>query len=412
MRNTINRHTLANGLRVVHYQDSATAMVALNVMYNTGARDESPSLTGLAHLFEHCFFGGSQNVSDFDDILTAAGGESNAWTSNDFTVFHDVAPAHNAETLFYIESDRMLHPLLTPGIVDTQRSVVIEEFKQQCLNQPYGDTGHHLRQMVYDTHPYSWPVIGKSFEHLQNITPQHLRDWHNKHYAPDNAVLAITGNISADKAFTLAEKWFGPIPRRITPARKLPIIADLGTPKHKTVYGNVPTTALTIAFLTDGYGTTQYYAADAITDYLAAGKASLFFRKLIIDGDGTFTEADASITGSEDRGMLLLSARLANPESDPLAAVNKLIATVRTVATNGMPEYDLQRLKNKYRSMSIMGRMDYVALGQRIAAAEMHNSTIDNDMEKYLSLTQTDIAIAAKDILDSNPAVLVYKPSE
>lgn len=397
---------------MVHCRDASTAMVAMNVMYNVGARDESASLTGLAHLFEHCFFGGSENVDDFDGVLTEAGGESNAWTSNDFTVFHDVAPAHNAETLFYLESDRMLNPLLTPLIVDTQRSVVIEEFKQQCLNQPYGDTGHNLRQMIYGSHPYSWPVIGKSFEHIQQITPQHLRDWHDRHYGPDNAVLAITGNISAEKAFALAEKWFNAIPPRITTPRNLPVITDLDAPKYKTMSGHVPATAITVAFLTDGHGTTQYYAADAITDYLAAGKASLFFRKLVVDGDGTFTEADASITGSEDRGILLLSARLAKTDADPMSAAEKLIATARVVATDGIPDYDLQQLKNKYRSMSIMGRMDYVAFGQRLATAEMHHSSIDHDMEQYLRLTSTDIATAAQQIFGANPAVLIYRPAK
>ena len=243
----VSRLTLENGLRVVHARDTSTAMVALNILYDTGARDESPSLTGLAHLFEHNFFGGSGNIPDFDGELTAAGGESNAWTGNDFTNYYEVAPAHNAETLFHLESDRMLCPALGPDVLAVQRNVVIEEFKQQCLNRPYGDQWHHLRTMVYgNDHPYSWPVIGKNFEQIQSVTEADLRAWYGDHYAPANAVLAVTGNIEAEEAFSLARKWFGPIPARAVVPRTLPPVPDLAERREHTLTGNVPATSVTV----------------------------------------------------------------------------------------------------------------------------------------------------------------------
>lgn len=221
-------HTLANGLRVVHSRDEATAMVCLDVLYGVGGRDEDPTQTGIAHLFEHLMFGPSAHVSDYDGTLTAAGGRSNAWTSNDFTNFYSMAPAHNAETLFYLESDRMLSPAFDSESLRVQRSVVIEEFKQQCLNRPYGITGHALSEMMYPaTHTYSWPVIGKEPAHIAAITGEDTRRWFERHYTPGNAVVAVTGNIGRDEAFALADKWFGDIPRRdavATPPMDVPAL--------------------------------------------------------------------------------------------------------------------------------------------------------------------------------------------
>ena len=405
----VSRLTLENGMRVVHVQDTSTAMVALNVLYNTGARDEEPTLTGLAHLFEHNFFGGSENIADFDGELTAAGGESNAWTGNDFTNYYEVAPAHNAETLFHLESDRMLCPVLGPDVLAVQRNVVIEEFKQQCLNRPYGDLSHHLRTLVYgDVHPYSWPVIGKNFEQIQGMTDADLRAWYTSHYAPANAVLAVTGNITTEEAFRLARKWFGPIPARAVVPRTLPPVPDLGERREKTVSGNVPATSVTVAYLMDEYGTRGYWAADALTDLLSDGRASRFFRRLVMTG--IFTEAEASITGSEHRGMLLLTGRLANEEMAPNEAVDMLISEARSVIAEGISDYDLQRLRNKRRAVTVMGCMDYLGMGQRLAMAEMHHEEPDTAVNTYLSLSADEIVDTARRIFDSHPAVLVYRP--
>ena len=207
------RFTLPNGLRVVHERDSATAMVALDVLYNVGARDDAPSHTGMAHLFEHLMFGGSINVPDFDGAIENAGGRNNAWTNQDYTNFYDIVPAQNAETAFWLESDRMLSLAFSDKALDVQRNVVMEEFKQVCLNQPYGDLGHHLSALAYTVHPYRIPVIGKELSHIQGVTQELVRDFFRTHYAPNNAVLAVTGNISLEETRRLTEKWFGSVPR-------------------------------------------------------------------------------------------------------------------------------------------------------------------------------------------------------
>jgi predicted Zn-dependent peptidase len=407
-----NRYTLSNGLRMIHCQDTSTAMVALNILVNTGARDESPELTGIAHLFEHMMFGGSENIPEYDVEITEAGGENNAWTGNDFTNFYDVAPAHNAETLFHLESDRMLAPSLSEQTLAVQRDVVIEEFKQQCLNRPYGDLMHHLRGMIYGEHPYSWPVIGKTPEHLQRVVRQDMLDWFERNYTPGNAVMAVTGNISFERACELTQKWFGDIPARQTPPRNLPPIKDLEAQVAKTVTGAVPATTVTVAYLMDEYGTQAYYAADAITDLLSAGHASRFYRRLIIDdGASMFAEADASITGCEHRGLLMLTGRLASEDVDPEAAVQKLIEQARSVVTEGVSEHEVQRLKNRQQSMFVMGCLDYIGKGQRLAMAEMHGEQPDTQLRKYMQLTpQYIVEVADKIFNHTHPAVLIYRP--
>ncbi len=407
-----NRLSLDNGLRMIHCQDSSTAMVALNVLVDAGARDEDANLTGIAHLFEHMMFGGSQNIPDYDGEITEAGGENNAWTSNDFTNFYDIAPAHNVETLFHLESDRMLAPSLSQHTLDVQRDVVIEEFKQQCLNRPYGDLMHHLRGMIYGDHPYSWPVIGKTPEHLRAVVREDMLGWFDRNYTPSNAVVAVTGNISFERAAELTKKWFGDIPARSHKPRRLPDIPNLSEPKTKTVSGPVPATTITVAYLMDEYGTPGYYAADAITDLLSAGHASRFYRRLIIDdGASMFAEADASILGSEHRGLLLLNARLASEDINPQTAVDALIAQAKSVITEGITDNELQRLKNRQQSMFIMSCMDYIGKGQRLAMAEIHNEEPDSQLNAYMQLTADYIVQVADSIFNhTHPAVLIYRP--
>ena len=410
----VNRHTFENGLRLVHNEDSTTAMVALNVLYDTGARDERPSLTGMAHLYEHIMFGGSANIADFDDELTAAGGESNAYTSNDFTDFYEVAPAHNAETLFHLESDRMLSPLLSQASLDVQKQVVIEEFKQQCLNRPYGDVAHILHSMVYeDGHPYSWPVIGKEYSHIQNVQVEDLRNWFERRYAPGNAVLSVCGNISWERTLELATKWFASIPARPTAPRCVPAPAPVKPGTTRVVTGNVPVTAVYLAFIMDSYGTRRYYAADALTDLLSAGKAGRFTQRLVMADNAMFTEADASIAGSEHEGMLLMTGRLANEDIDPEEAAKALIAEAARVVTDRPTEYDLQRLKNRYRSGQMFESMSYLGRCQRIAVAEMHDEEPEQSIDAYNSLTVDDLVDEAKRLfVDSHPAVVIYRPQK
>ena len=218
----INKHCFPNGLRLVHYEDTSTQMVALNIVYDVGARDEHPEHTGFAHLFEHLMFGGSAHIPDYDMPLQLAGGENNAWTNNDITNYYLTVPKPNVETAFWLESDRMLELAFSEQSLEVQRGVVMEEFKQRCLNQPYGDVGHLFRPLAFRVHPYRWPTIGKELSHIEQATLDEVKSFFYRFYAPNNAVLAVTGNISWDETVKLTEKWFAPIPRRDVPVRQLP----------------------------------------------------------------------------------------------------------------------------------------------------------------------------------------------
>ncbi len=411
-------HTFANGLRVVHSLDEATAMVCLDVLYGVGGRDEDPTQTGIAHLFEHLMFGPSAHVSDYDGTLTAAGGRSNAWTSNDFTNFYSMAPAHNAETLFYLESDRMLSPAFDSESLRVQRSVVIEEFKQQCLNRPYGITGHALSEMMYPaTHTYSWPVIGKEPAHIAAITGEDTRRWFERHYTPGNAVVAVTGNIGRDEAFALADKWFGDIPRRdavATPPMDVPALTT--SPWQRYDDASVPATAITMAWLTDPYGTTDYTAADAVTDALAAGAASRLYRRLIIDGDGTFSGVDASITGSEGPGLLTVSARLTAPgyADDATcrhAAEMLLDECNRLCGSDAVSVAELERLQNRQRAAFRLDSLDYVGRAASLALAVYHREAPDAQLRRYCALTTADMRRVAQHFFrDSLHGTLIVGP--
>lgn len=402
-------HTLANGLRVVHSRDEATAMVCLDVLYGVGGRDEEPEKTGIAHLFEHLMFGPSVHVPDYDGTLTAAGGRSNAWTSNDFTNFYAIAPAHNVETLFYLESDRMLSPAFDSESLRVQRSVVTEEFKQQCLNRPYGITGHALANMMYPpTHTYSWPVIGKDPSHIAAITGEDARRWFALHYTPSNAVVAVTGNIGRDEAFALADKWFGDIPRRdavATPPMAVPALTS--APWVRCDDASVPATAITMAWLTDPYGTTDYTAADAITDALAAGAASRLYRRLIIDGDGTFSGVDASITGSEGPGLLVVSGRLsadgyADDDTCRRAAEILLNECNLLYGSDGVSEAELERLQNRQRAAFRLDSLDYVGRAAALALAVYHRETPDAQLRRYCALTGADMRRVAQQLFSNS----------
>ena len=402
-------HTLANGLRVVHSRDEATAMVCLDVLYGVGGRDEEPEKTGIAHLFEHLMFGPSVHIPDYDGTLTAAGGRSNAWTSNDFTNFYAIAPAHNVETLFYLESDRMLSPAFDSESLRVQRSVVTEEFKQQCLNRPYGVTGHALAKMMYPpTHTYSWPVIGKDPSHIAAITGEDARRWFALHYTPSNAVVAVTGNIGRDEAFALADKWFGDIPRRdavATPPMAVPALTS--APWVRCDDASVPATAITMAWLTDPYGTTDYTAADAITDALAAGAASRLYRRLIIDGDGTFSGVDASIPGSEGPGLLVVSGRLsadgyADDDTCRRAAEILLNECNLLYGSDGVSEAELERLQNRQRAAFRLDSLDYVGRAAALALAVYHRETPDAQLRRYCALTGADMRRVAQQLFSNS----------
>ncbi|MCM1110191.1 MAG: insulinase family protein [Clostridium sp.] len=408
---SVNRHTLGNGLRIVHHFDPTVTMVAVDVIYNVGSRDEDPSLTGMAHLFEHLMFGGSVNVPDFDGAIENAGGWNNAWTSNDYTNFYDILPAVNAETAFWLESDRMLGLAFSPRSLEIQRDVVIEEFKETCLNKPYGDMSHYLRAMAYRRHPYGYPTIGREIAHIERVTEEDVRRFFYSHYAPNNAVLAVAGNISFERTVMLAQKWFGDIPRRDIAPRLYSPEPPVGAPREVRVEENVPNAQIVVAYPMGGCHDPLYEATDLVSDLLGSGKSSRFYRNLLL-GTTLFADIDASILGSDEPGLFLVSARMADNDPSTLKKGREAIRReVARLVEGGCDKRELRRVINRYESNLTFNSVGYLSQAMNMAQAEIADDDINETLERYRRVTPGDISRAARQTLDpSREMTLVYGP--
>lgn len=406
----INKHILNNGLRLVHSQDDSTQMVALNILYNVGARDENPAHTGFAHLFEHLMFGGSVNIPDYDGPLQLSGGENNAWTNNDITNYYLTVPRQNVETGFWLESDRMLSLDFSERSLEVQKGVVMEEFKQRCLNQPYGDVGHLLRPLAYKVHPYQWPTIGKELSHIANATLDEVKDFFFRFYAPNNAVLAVTGNIAFDEAVRLAEKWFGPIPRREVPVRSLPQEPPQMEERRLMVERNVPLDALFMAYHICDRQSPDYYAFDILSDILSNGRSSRLNQHLVQERQ-VFSSIDAYISGSVDAGLFHISGKPAagvSLEQAEAAVRGELQELQQTL----IAQQELEKVKNKFESTQIFGNMNYLNVATNLAWFELNGRAEDMEceVERYRAVTADQLREVAQAAFNkANGVVLYYK---
>lgn len=406
----INRYTLANGLRIVHNEDDSTQMVALNLLYDVGARDEDPSHTGFAHLFEHLMFGGSLHIPDYDTPVQNAGGENNAWTNNDITNYYITLPHQNVETGFWLESDRMLSLDFSPKSLEVQRQVVIEEFKQRNLNQPYGDASHLLRELAYESHPYRWPTIGKEIAHIAQATLEEVKDFFYRFYAPNNAILAVTGHISFEETIRLAEKWFGPIPARNISPRQLPAEKPQTAVRRKTVERKVPVDAIYMAFHMSNRMHPDYYVYDMITDILSNGRSSRFIQSLVQE-QKLFTSIDAYISGSLDEGLLHVTGKPVEGVSLEQAeeAIWKELEKMKTVPVS---EQELEKVKNRYESEQIFNNINYLNVATNLAFFELTGKAedINEEVGKYRAVTAEQIqATSARCFVPENCSILYYK---
>ena len=410
---TVNRHTLDNGLRIVHSEDKDTQMVALNVLYDVGARDEHPEHTGFAHLFEHLMFGGSINIPDYDIHVQNAGGENNAWTNNDITNYYITLPKQNVETGFWLESDRMLSLDFSEKSLDVQRHVVIEEFKQRNLNQPYGDVGHLVRGMVYKEHPYQWPTIGKETSHIEQATLDEVKDFFFRFYAPNNAILSITGNISFEKAVELTEKWFGPIPRRDVKPRNLPMEPQQTEERRLTVERKVPVDALYMAFHKCDRKHEDYHTFDLMSDILCNGRSSRLIQRLIKEQQ-VFSSIDAYISGSIDAGMFQIAGKPA-PGVSLQEAEEAIWRELEAMKTERIDEDELEKVKNRYESEQIFSNINYLNVATNLAFFELIGQAedINHEVEKYRAVSAERIMeIAKRTFVRENCSVLYYKASQ
>lgn len=406
----INRHTLANGLILLHEEDTSTQMVAVNVLYNVGSKDEHPDRTGFAHLFEHLMFGGSVNIPDYDRPLQDAGGENNAWTSNDCTNYYCITPKSNVETAFWLESDRMLGLAFSQQSLDVQKSVVIEEFKQRVLNQPYGDMPLIIRPLAYKVHPYQWATIGKTPDHIEEATLDEVKQFFYKHYAPNNAILSVVGNISFEEALRLTEKWFGDIERRDIAKRALPQEPEQTEARFEEVYRDVPQSTILKAYHMCARTAEDYQACDVLSDILANGRSARLFNRLVMEKQ-QFIEANAYITGDIEDGLFFVTGKpvsgISLEEADRI-----LTEELETLTRECVSEYELQKVVNKFESGDLFSNINYASRAFNIAYYELFSEAeeVDREVNKYLALTPEKIReVAQKVFRKENCSTLYYR---
>lgn len=404
----VNRHILPNGLRIVHHEDTTTQMVALNLLYDVGARDEEEEHTGFAHLFEHLMFGGSLHIPDYDTPVQDAGGDNNAWTNNDLTNYYITLPHQNAEIAFWLESDRMAGLDFNPENLEIQRHVVIEEFKQRHLNQPYGDASHLLRALAYVRHPYRWPTIGKSIGHIAQATLEEVKDFFFRFYAPNNAILAVTGHISFEETIRLAEKWFAPIPSRRIAERNLPKEPVQTSPRRLEVERNVPADTLYMAFHMCSRKHPDYPVFDMLSDILSNGKSSRLEQELI-QKQRICTTTDAYISGSIDEGLFHIVAKPASGVS--LADTEKAVwKELERIQHEPVPEAEMEKVKNRHESEFIFNHLNYLNVASDLAYFELIAEDINKEVENYRKIQARDLQeTAVRAFVPENCSTLLYK---
>lgn len=391
-------YTLPNGLTVVLHHDPKRTVAAVNVLYKVGSRNDPPGRTGFAHLFEHLMFAGSENVPSFDDALQMAGGENNAVTGSDSTLYYDILPAQNVETALWLEADRMRKLNFSQKSLDTQKKVVVEEFKETCLEEPYGDLYHHLNDLVYKVHPYRWPVIGEKFEHIEEAVMEDVKDFYYRYYRPDNAILSVAGGYDPSLIRQQIEKWFGPTPASSPdhPRPELPQEPEQTDSRHKIVTADVPSPVIYLSYRTPGRMHPDFPAMDILCFLLGSGRSSLLYRKLVRDGD-LFAEAAASLNDSLDSGSILIDARPAE-DADYGAARAALFASVYNFAAEGITQAQLDKVINRleqsnhYKTISIASLASELAFYASLGDTELINTELD----RYKAVTVEDVNRVAK----------------
>jgi zinc protease len=385
------KFTLSNGLRVIVHQDSSTPMAVMNIMYDVGARDEDPSKTGFAHLFEHLMFGGSVNIPSYDEPLQMAGGENNAYTTNDLTNYYIQIPSENLETAFWLESDRMLSLAFSEKSLDVQRKVVSEEFKEHYLNKPYGDVWHKMRELAYKKHPYRWQTIGRELSHIENASLDDVKNFFFKHYRPLNAIMVVAGNVTVDNVKKLAEKWFAEIPAGEKYRRNLPQEPTQMEERRMEVKANVPLDALYKCWHISPRLDRKYYVIDLLSDILGGGGSSRLHQVLVKEKK-MFSNIECYHYGSTDAGLLCIDGKLVKGVNiqDAEKAVDEILEQVKNQVVS---ETELQKVKNKtesmmaFEDMSLMNRANSLAYYELLGDASWMNF----ELEKYGSVTTEDV---------------------
>lgn len=403
------KFTLDNGLRVIVHEDNTTPMAVLNVMYDVGARDENPEQTGFAHLFEHLMFGGSINIASYDEPLQMAGGENNAYTTNDLTNYYIQLPAENLETAFWLESDRMLSLAFNEKSLETQRKVVSEEFKEHYLNKPYGDAWHKMRELAYSIHPYRWMTIGKELSHVENAQLKDVKNFFNKHYTPANAIICVAGNVELKQVKELAEKWFADIPPGNKYVRNLPVEPKQNEPRKLNVKAKVPLDALYKCWHIYPRLDKRYYITDLLTDLLGGGASSRLYQSLIKEKK-LFSNINCFHFGSVDAGLLAIEGKLVKGVKME-DAENAVEEELKKMKNEKISVNELEKVKNKTESMIAFEDISLVNRGSSLVTYELLGDAnlMNLELEHYRKVSVEDILEESNKIfVDNNSSTLYY----
>jgi zinc protease len=404
------RYVLDNGLKLLVNEDFSTPLVAMNIIYDVGSRDEDPEMTGMAHLFEHLMFGGSINIPDFDTPLQMAGAENNAFTNSDFTNYYLTIPSENLETGFWLESDRMLSLSFSEEVLFVQKKVVIEEFKQRYLNQPYGDIMLLLRPLAYKEHPYSWPTIGKDISHIERVRLKNIKDFFSTHYTPNNAILSVSGNIKYSKALELADKWFGPLKTINKNPRKLPSEAIQTESRFLNVKRDVPSNVLYKAWHVCQRTDNDFYTLDLLTDILAGGESGRLYSELVRDKK-LFSDINAYLTGEIDPGLMIINGKLKDGVSFESAenAIGEVISDFKKAP---VPEHEMEKVRNKFEASMVFSNTNVQNKAMNLGFYELlgNADSINNEIDRYNKVDTGMIIEASTGYLsESNCSTLHYQ---
>ncbi|MCK9618138.1 MAG: insulinase family protein [Lentimicrobiaceae bacterium] len=404
-----DRFVLDNGLKVLVHRDELSPIVAMNILYNVGSRDENPDRTGFAHLFEHLMFGGSVHIPRYDEPLERAGGENNAFTNNDITNYYLTIPRHNLETAFWLESDRMLNLAFTPQSLNVQRKVVIEEFRESYLNQPYGDAWLLLRPLAYKVHPYQWNTIGKDISHIRQAKMEEVKKFYHQYYNPGNAIMTIAGNVDTETIKQLCYRWFQPIENAGTYFRNLPSEPVQTEARFLTVERSVPFDSLYKAWHICKRSSPDFYIFDVISDLLANGDSSRLEQELV-KKQQLFSEINAFVTGDFDEGLLVITGKLLK-DIRMEQAEQALNNEISRLAEEKVSNYELQKVKNKIESMLVFSEMKVLDKAINLAFAELMGDAnlVNTEIKRFMSVTPDDIVkTASLSLVPHNCSTLYY----
>ena len=402
------RFTLPNGLKLIVHEDKSTPMVVVNVLYDVGARDEEPMKTGFAHLFEHLMFGGSLHIPVYDEPLQVAGGENNAFTTNDLTNYYLQLPAENIETAFWLESDRMISLAFNKKSLEVQRKVVSEEFKEHYINKPYGDAWHKMRELAYTRHPYRWMTIGAELSHIENASLEDVKAFFTKHYSPSNAILVVAGNINIEKAKELAEKWFGSIPAGEKYTRELPVEPKQTSPRTREVHANVPLDAIYKCWHIYTRTDRRYYITDLISEILSGGGSSRLYQSLVKEKK-LFSNIECYHLGSTDAGLLTIEGKLVKGVNMKEAEAG-ISEELKKLQDDGVSAKELEKVKNKtesmmaFEDMSVMNRATSLAMYELLGDADL----INKELDIYRTVTANELLEESRVIFDENNCNTLY----